>query len=133
MAQSSQEFWADVRHERALLEKACNEAVFQPKNANDMCDGTVYMRSLRHRDRGTIAGDIVLMPIGLAGQRVAEGTHEICPDDAIEIFMGIHERRRREFLLAKQKENTQYVVNITEQVEATAPTNSRRKQTPPQD
>lgn len=131
MAQSSQEFWADVRNERALLEKACNLSVLQPRNANELCDGTVYMRSLRNRDRGTVAGDIVLMPIGLAGQRVAEGTHEICPDDAIEIFLGIHARRRREYLLAKQKENTQYVVNITEQVEAAAPTNSRRKQQEP--
>lgn len=114
MAQSQQEYWNDVREIRKQIELACDVSEFQPKNANGKCDNTVYIRSLRNRDRNTTAGDIVLAFVPLAAQRIASGTHEVCPDEAIVFFLEKHAQRRAEFILAAQKEKTSFVVNLTE-------------------
>ena len=114
MARSIQEYWADVKTERENLRQRCNESQFQPKDASGKCDGTVYIRSLRNRDQGTIAGDIVLCHIVLAGECLAKGTHELCPDDAILEFKAVHAKRKSEILQAEREKKTNYIVNNTE-------------------
>jgi hypothetical protein len=113
MARSIQEYWADVKEERNNLRNACNESRFQPKDASGKCDGTVFVRSLRNRDQGTIAGDIVLTTIQLGGELLAKGTHELCPDDAILEFKALHAKRKSEIIQKEQASKTNYIVDNT--------------------
>lgn len=102
--QSVEEFWAEVRQRRDEIKTT----IAKQKNQPD--DGTVYITSLRNRDRGTQAGDITLASIKLAGQRIAEGTHVISTDEEIEKHLERHAKRAEEINRMEIKRKQTYFV-----------------------
>jgi hypothetical protein len=82
MQQTVSEFWMEANQFRGQISEAVKHQTKQPKNG-----GNCYIASVRNRYRGTEGGRVSEASIKLAGQRLAEGTHELATDDQIEAFV----------------------------------------------
>jgi hypothetical protein len=120
MGQTLREFWAEVRHNKAIILAACEKQAGQPKvtverdqyTMKDEYHGDVYLTSVRNRDRNTEEGSIVIAQVNLAAQRIAEGTHRLSTDAEIEAFQAEHARRKDSALQAEVKKQTMYTSSV---------------------
>lgn len=111
--QTMQEFWAEVKEERAKIEKVCSEKKSkQPKDRKGNSDGTCYIISVRHRDRGVNSGNIVNASIRMAGQRITETTHRLCTDDEIEQYLAEQREVANEIRRVEIAKKMSFVQNV---------------------
>lgn len=124
---TQQEFWFEVREERDRLSVALEkeeldgqpykfDAKKRRKDARGVITDTnpVYLTSLRHREKGTAAGVVTLMPIFLAGQRITEQTHRVSTPAEIEELLEYQEAERRRIHQVEVRKNLTHTQVVRE-------------------
>jgi hypothetical protein len=81
-------FWFEVNQSRKEVYVAAQKQQQQPRGLVELVPGrqyrgSVYIISLKNREKQTLAGDVVEATIELAGQRISEGTHVLASDQQI--------------------------------------------------
>jgi hypothetical protein len=109
MGMSMEDYYADVREERNKILKVLAERPGLQPVGQDW----LYASTVKNRMAGTIAGVIVELSLkanakGIchASRLFVDGTHELATDEQISAHLKIHEQRREEMFISKQRRET---------------------------
>lgn len=105
---TQEEFWGAVRDDRDKLSAALQKDELtgqvkhdtakyrrHPRKPGVMVDmNTVFMTSVKNRDRGTNAGFVCMMTVEVAGQKLTEQTHRVSTPEEIKAYRLEHAQRR---------------------------------------
>jgi hypothetical protein len=114
MSQSVEEFWDDVRTARKEIAASVSKQKEQPHDvtynrAGEVSGGTAWIISKKDRGTGMLAGTVSLANIMLAGQRLAENTHDLASDEQILAYKASEAGRKLEMDRANTARKNQYV------------------------